>query len=353
MSPLAQFARAIARPVLPALAAFMFVHAPLATGNADADIVPLPPIPSGFDTLSSDQAMVGASPPPVAEAPVAKLAAEPAEVLEGPPVPLRPLDRLSTTDTKESAAQAADASKPITLDLKDADLRAALHTFAQFTGLNIVASEKVRGQVSMNLVAVPWRRAFDTLLEVNSLAMEQHGNVIWVAPLAELAAREKLRYETHARAADIEPLSSRTFVLRYVRAEDLRKMLTGSGSQRVLSKRGSAIADARTNLLFVTDLDACVQQIADLVALVDKATPQVMIEAKIVEGKAGLSRNLGVKLGVAPQSDPATGFAGGKDGVVYDLSAGPINCFDAATACRTHAVCRAGDAAAQYRAERA
>lgn len=179
MSPLAQFARAIAKPVLPALAALMSVHAPLAAGNADADIVPLPPISAGFDTSSSDHAMVGPSPPPVAEAPVAKLAAEPAEALEGPPVPLRPLDRLSTTDNEgKCRAQATDASKPITLDLKDADLRAALHTFAQFTGLNIVASEKVRGQVSMNLVAVPWRRAFDTLLEVNGLAMEQHGNVI-------------------------------------------------------------------------------------------------------------------------------------------------------------------------------
>lgn len=124
----------------------MFVHAPLAAGNADADIAPLPPIPASLDTSSSDHAMVGASPPPVAEAPVAKLAAEPAEALEGPPVPLRPLDRLSTTDTKKSAAQAGDASKPITLDLKDADLRAALHTFAQFTGLNIVASEKCAGR---------------------------------------------------------------------------------------------------------------------------------------------------------------------------------------------------------------
>lgn len=335
MSPRAQFFRGVARPVLSAAAiACLFAHASLAVGSDDAPVAPLPPLPAAFDELTTEQATTDAnllSEPPAPDVPAAKPAAEPPAApdtpLEGPPVPLRPVERLSDADPVSGGD-----GKTITLDLKNAELRATLHTFAQFTGLNIVASEKVRGQVSMNLVGVPWRRAFDTLLEVNGLAMEQHGNVIWVAPLAELAAREKLRYEAHARAADLEPLASRTFVLRYARAEDMRKMLSGSGSQRVLSKRGSAMADARTNLLFVTDLDARVRQIADLLALIDRPTPQVMIEAKIVEGEAGLSRNLGVKLNIAPQNDPASGFAGGKDGVVYDLSAGPLNGFDAATA---------------------
>ncbi|SAK94119.1 type II/III secretion system protein [Caballeronia calidae] len=330
MSFIAQLPRRFAGP---GAALLLCAHAALAAENADAIIAPLPPLPASFDGQPAGRLALDTTPPPVAQnadaTPAAKPAADPPdapEALEGPPVPLPKLERLS------SAAHETDSGKPITLDLKNADLSTALQALARFSGLNIVASDKVRGQVSMNLVAVPWRRAFDTLLEVNGLAMEQHGNVIWVAPLAELAAREKLRFEAHARAADLEPLASRTFVLRYSRAEDLRKTLTGTGSQRVLSKRGSAIADARTNLLFVTDLDARVQQIAELVALIDKPTPQVMIEARIVEGEAGLSRNLGVKLGVAPQNDPSTGFSGGKDGVVYDLSAGPINGFDAATA---------------------
>jgi type IV pilus assembly protein PilQ len=297
----------------------------------------LPPLPDSFDWQTTEQTGIDTSVPPkgvaadeteTQKAAAAAVTDKPeAESLEGPPVPLAPPVRLSNDPTTND-----DDGKPITLDLRNADLSAALQAFARFANLNIVASEKVRGNVSLNLVAVPWRRAFDTLLDVNGLAMEQHGNVIWVAPLAELAAREKLRFEAHARKADLEPLASRTFVLRYPRAEDVRKLLSGTGNQRVLSKRGSATADARTNLLFVTDLDARVRQIAELVALLDKPTPQVMIEAKIVEGEAGLSRNLGVKLGVAPQGDPAAGFAGGKDGVVYDLSAGPINGFDAATA---------------------
>ena len=100
----------------------------------------------------------------------------------------------------------------------------------EFTGLNIVASERVRGAVSLRLDKVPWRTAFDTLLDVNGLAMERHGNVIWVAPIADLAARERQRFEAHARAADLEPLASRTFELHYAHAEDVRRLLTGSGS---------------------------------------------------------------------------------------------------------------------------
>lgn len=314
---------------------------------AESAVPPLPPLP---DTLPTDQFAVDTSVPPVPAvalpepadaaaqdsgwvAPAEKAAApapDTAPALEGPPVPLPPLERLS--DASDLKGGKPDDGKPITLNLKNADLPAALQSFAKFSGLNVIASEKIRGLVSLNLVNVPWRRAFDTLLEVNGLAMERHGDVIWVAPLAELAAREKLRFEAHARAADLEPLASRTFVLRYPRADDVRKLLTGAGSQRVLSKRGSVMADPRTNLLFVTDLDARIAQIADLIARIDKPTPQVMIEARIVEGDTGFSRNLGVKLSMTSTGDSPHGIVGGKDGAVYDLSARPISGFDAATA---------------------
>lgn len=328
----------MARSMNLAVGAILLCH----TLTTQSAVPPLPPLP---DTLPTDQFAVDTSVPPVPTLPALDAAdgatqdsawlapmekpaaptpaADAIPALEGPPVPLPPLERLSQAKDSEG-----DAGKPITLSLKNADLPAVLQTFAKFSGLNIVASEKIHGVVSLNLVNVPWRRAFDTLLEVNGLAMERHGEVIWVAPLAELAAREKLRFEAHARAADLEPLGSRTFVLRYPRAEDVRKLLTGSGSQRVLSKRGSVMADSRTNLLFVTDLEARVAQIAELIARIDQPTPQVMIEARIVEGEAGFSRNLGVKLSMTAASDPARGLSSGG----YDLSARPISGFDAATA---------------------
>jgi type IV pilus assembly protein PilQ len=325
-----------------ALCALLLCRA-VAAQNA---VPPLPPIP---DTLPTDQFAVDTSVPPMpavsgaespagpdsawlapADKPSQTAAAPETPALEGPPVPLPPVERLSKAESGGNPA--TDDGKPITLHLKNADLGAVMNTFAKFSGLNIVASEKIRGLVSLNLIDVPWRRAFDTLLEVHGLAMERHGDVIWVAPLAELAAREKLRFEAHARAADLEPLGSRTFLLRYPRADDVRKLLTGSGSQRVLSKRGSVMADSRTNLLFVTDLEARIAQIADLIARIDKPTPQVMIEARIVEGEAGFSRNLGVKVSLTATGDSPRGIVGGKEGAVYDLSARPIAGFDAATA---------------------
>jgi len=253
--------------------------------------------------------------------------------LEGPPVPLAPLTRL-TTASPRSTADGLPPDRPISLNFRQAELGAVLNAFAQFTGLNIIASGKARATVTLHLDKVPWRTAFDTLLDVNGLAMERRGNVIWVAPLAELAARERQRFEAHARGADLEPLASRTFELHYAHAEEVRKMLTGSGNQRVLSKRGAVIADPRTNLLFITDLQARLDEIAQLVEAIDQPTRQVMIEARIVEGELGFSRNLGVKLSMAATSEDgsAIGVTGGKEGAIHDLSARPISGFDAATA---------------------
>jgi type IV pilus assembly protein PilQ len=253
--------------------------------------------------------------------------------LEGPPVPLAPLTRL-TTASPRSTSDGLPPDRPISLNFRQAELGAVLNAFAQFTGLNIIASGKARATVTLHLDKVPWRTAFDTLLDVNGLAMERRGNVIWVAPLAELAARERQRFEAHARGADLEPLASRTFELHYAHADEVRKMLTGSGNQRVLSKRGAVIADPRTNLLFITDLQARLDEIAQLVEAIDQPTRQVMIEARIVEGELGFSRNLGVKLSMAATSEDgsAVGVTGGKEGAIHDLSARPISGFDAATA---------------------
>lgn len=286
---------------------------------------------AGAAGRETDPARDAAQPPPAA-----RIETEPkrqdearTEPLEGPPVPLPPAARLST-----NASPSIPADSPITLHFQHAELGAVLGAFAKFTGLNIVASDKARGAVTLHLDNVPWRAAFDTLLDVNGLAMEQRSNVIWVAPLSELAARERQRFEAHARAAELEPLASRTFELHYAHAEELRKLLTASGNQRVLSKRGAAMADPRTNLLFVTDLDARLAQIAELIASLDRPTRQVLIEARIVEAEKGFSRNLGVKLSMLATNEDgkAIGVVGGKEGAIYDLSARPISGFDAATA---------------------
>lgn len=323
-------ARAIARHEVPPLPASVDSDA---TGEWAAN--PFAPEGDGADRpdIESGEANEarGATPEalPAGASNTGVVAGTAAEPLEGPPVPLPARQRLRDSGPK---ADGLPPDRPISLNFQRAELSAVLHAFAAFTKLNIVASERVRGQVTLRLDRVPWRTALDLLLEVNGLAMERAASVIWVAPAAELAARERQRFEAHARAAELEPLASRAFELHYARAEDIRRLLTGSGTQRALSKRGAAVADARTNLLFVTDLPGRLDQISGLVTMLDAPARQVLIEARIVEGDEGLSRELGVRLGVTPTNADGTarGVQGGKEGTVYDLAAGPLSGFDAA-----------------------
>ncbi|WP_237179818.1 type IV pilus secretin PilQ [Paraburkholderia sacchari] len=336
--------------VPPPLPAWSQVAVPVARYDAPP-LPPSPPLPAGGTQGESDappgwvanpfvpeNGAGAASLPGAAEGEGGNAAAQRAAVpatpeasppLEGPPVPLRPPARLSGAASDDDGLP---PNRPISLNFQRAELTADLHAFAQFTKLNVVASERVRGQVTLRLDRVPWRAAFDLLLVSNGLAMERTGSVIWVAPAADMAARERQLFEAHARAAELEPLASRAFELQYARAEDLRRLLTGSGTQRALSKRGAAVADTRTNLLFVTDLPARLDQIAGLIQRLDAPARQVLIEARIVEGDEGLSRELGVRLGLYPTNPDGVprGVHGDAAGAVYDLPAGPLSGFEAA-----------------------
>lgn len=259
--------------------------------------------------------------------------AAPLPTLEGPPIPLAPPARMSDAAARQPGD--ADDARRISLNLQGAGLAAAFDAIARFTGLNIVVGEQVRGTVTLRLNNVRWREAFDTLLDTHGLAMSRRGNVIWVTPATELAARERERFEMHARAADLEPLASRTFALHYPRAQDLQRLLAGATGQRLLSKRGAAAADPRTNLLFVTDLAPRLAQIAGLIDAIDRPSRQVRIEARIVEGEQGFSRNLGARVALRAQGRPssAEGASFTADARnALDLAARPLGGFDAATA---------------------
>ncbi|MGU7774056.1 type IV pilus secretin PilQ [Burkholderia sp. MR1-5-21] len=266
-------------------------------------------------------------PPPPEPAP----RTAPAPALEGPPIPLPPPARMSDAAARQPGDR--DDARRISLNLQGVGLTAAFDAFARFTGLNIIVGEQVRGTVSLRLNNVRWRDAFDMLLETHGLAMSRRDNVIWVTPATELAARERERYDAHARSADLEPLDSRTFVLHYPRAQDVQRLLTGAAGQRLLSRRGAAAADVRMNLLFVTDLAPRIAQIAALITAIDRPSRQVRIEARIVEGEQGFSRNLGARVALRAQGRPAAGEgAATADRTALDLAARPLAGFDAATA---------------------
>ncbi|MDN7935863.1 type IV pilus secretin PilQ [Burkholderia metallica] len=297
--------------------------------------VPGLPIPEGARDGADNAGGSDAGPPPFDQAARAALqpAAATAPGLEGPPIPLAPPARMGDAAARHPGD--ADDARRISLNLQGAGLAAAFDAFARFTGLNIVVGEQVRGTVTLRLNNVRWRDAFDTLLDTHGLAMSRRGDVIWVTPAAELAARERERFEMHARAADLEPLASRTFALHYPRAQDVQRLLAGATGQRLLSKRGAAAADSRTNLLFVTDLAPRVDQIASLIDAIDRPSRQVRIEARIVEGEQGFSRNLGARVALRAQQRPPSGegaaFTAGAHNAL-DLAARPLGGFEAATA---------------------
>ncbi|OXI91258.1 secretin [Burkholderia sp. AU33423] len=329
----------------------LVVWAGLTAASASASLPPLPavwpaasldtqvpglPLPQGVVDGADHTVSTEAGPPPFDQAARAALQAEaatPAPGLEGPPIPLAPPARMSDAAARQPGD--ADDTRRISLNLQGAGLAAAFDAFARFTGLNIVVSEQVRGTVTLRLNNVRWRDAFDTLLDTHGLAMSRRGNVIWVTPAAELAARERERFEMHARAADLEPLASRTFALHYPRAQDVQRLLAGATGQRLLSKRGAAAADPRTNLLFVTDLAPRLDQIASLIDAIDRPSRQVRIEARIVEGEQGFSRNLGARVALRAQERPPSGesamfMTGARNAL--DLAARPLGGFEAATA---------------------
>ncbi|MBN3784479.1 type IV pilus secretin PilQ [Burkholderia sp. Ac-20345] len=327
------------------------VWAGLSAAGASASLPPLPavwpaastdrpvpglPLPQGAVDGADNAVSTEAGPPPFDQAARAALQAEaaaPAPGLEGPPIPLAPPARMGDAAARHPGD--ADDARRISLNLQGAGLAAAFDAFARFTGLNIVVGEQVRGTVTLRLNNVRWRDAFDTLLDTHGLAMSRRGNVIWVTPAAELAARERERFEMHARAADLEPLSSRTFALHYPRAQDVQRLLAGATGQRLLSKRGAAAADPRTNLLFVTDLAPRLDQVASLIDAIDRPSRQVRIEARIVEGEQGFSRNLGARVALRAQERPPSGesgtFTAGARNAL-DLAARPLGGFEAATA---------------------
>ena len=203
---------------------------------------------------------------------------------------------------KEDPNRLTQGSRPgyrgerLSLNFQNVDVRALLQVIADFTNLNIVTSDTVQGKLTLRLKDVPWDQALDILMQSRGLDMRKNGNVVMIAPREELATKEKLTLESKQQIAEIEPLRTETFTLNYQTAEKIRDMLTDE-KQSVLSKRGSALADIRSNKLFVMDTPSRLDEVRQMIAQIDIPVRQVLIEARIVEADDRFSRNLGTKLG--------------------------------------------------------
>jgi type IV pilus assembly protein PilQ len=192
---------------------------------------------------------------------------------------------------------------PVSLDFQGADLRAVLRTFAEISGLNIVIDPSVAGTVDVALRDVPWDQALDIILRANKLGYLIDGTIVRIAPLTVLADEESQRRKLGEERALAGQLEVMTQTLSYAKAEELVALLTKSS----LSSRGTVQVDQRTNTLIITDLRDNISRARDLIITLDRAQPQVEIEARIVQTNKNYARTLGVQWGFGGNVTPALG----------------------------------------------
>ena len=188
------------------------------------------------------------------------------------------------------------AGEKLSLNFQNVEVRAVLQVIADFTGLNIITSDTVGGNLTLRLKDVPWDQALDIILQAKGLSKRKNGNVVLIAPTDELAAKEKLALEAQAAVSDLEPVRTESYSLSYAKADDLRKMFTDK-DQRILSKRGTATIDERTNTLFVQDTGGRLEEARRLIQQLDIPVRQVLIEARIVIADDKWGHQLGVRFG--------------------------------------------------------
>ena len=202
------------------------------------------------------------------------------------------------------------SGEKLSLNFQNIEVRSVLQVIADFTGLNIITSDTVTGNLTLRLKDVPWDQAMEIIMQNKGLTMRKSGNVIMVAPAEEVTAKEKAQLEAINAIEDLEPLRTEVFVLRYQKAEAFKNILTGSGTsggtggstgganKSILSKRGSAVMDPRTNTLFIQDTAKKLAEIQEIINKTDVAVKQVMIESRLVIADDKFAKSLGARFGI-------------------------------------------------------
>ena len=247
--------------------------------------------------------------PPPAPMPTPRPAAPPTSALAGESITLadQPEQAVEGFGSRElGGGDKVYYGEPMTLSLKDADIKDLLRSFAQLSGLNIIVQPGVSGTVTVEFVDVPWDQALEQILKINQLGYEIEGNVMRVAPISVL--REEAEEEQRLRSAQAQAVPLTTILKRvsYAEARDVERVLR-TGSNSVLSDRGTVIVDERTNTLIITELPQFINTVVAVIESLDIPEPQVMIEARIIETTKTFTRTLGIAWGFDAISSAATG----------------------------------------------
>jgi len=193
-------------------------------------------------------------------------------------------------DKKETAYE----GKAISLNFQDIPIRTVLQLIADFNGFNLVITDSVTGNITLRLDDVPWEQALDIILKVKGLGKRMTGNVLMIAPAAELSAKEREELESTQQVADLAPLYSEFIQINYAKAADIAAMLSGANAS-LLSTRGNVTIDARTNTLLIKDTTVVIDSIKEMITILDIPVRQVVIEARMVTVSDSVSEDLGVE----------------------------------------------------------
>ena len=210
---------------------------------------------------------------------------------------------LEISPVRDDAATRRNAKKayvgePISLNFQSIEVRAVLQLLADFTGKNLVAADTVTGNITLRLQNVPWDQALDIILTTKGLGKREDGNVMWIAPAEEIAAREQAEFEARQKLQDLAPLYTEFMPVNFAKAADIAALLKNQ-DHKVLTERGNATVDERTNTLIVNDTEQKLAEIRDLMKTLDVPVRQVLIESRIVNATTNFSKNLGVRFGAS------------------------------------------------------
>ena len=211
-------------------------------------------------------------------------------------ISVKPLSQKEVDKRKNEFSYVGDR---ISLNFQDIEVRAVLQLIADFTELNLVASDTVSGRITLRLQNVPWDQALELVLKTKGLDKRQVGNVLMVAPAAEIAERERQQIEANKQIAELAPLVSEFVRIRYASASDIVGLFKAGSEDggKLTSPRGSVVVDKRTNSLIITDTATKLAEIRELLTQVDIPVRQVMIEARIVIAQSDATKNLGIEWG--------------------------------------------------------
>lgn len=228
--------------------------------------------------------------------------------------------------------------KKISLDFQDIEVRRVLQLLADFTGINMVAADSVQGNITLRLKDVPWDQALDIILKTKNLDKRRNGSVIWIAPVTELIKAEEDEAKALAQSVKLAPIQTEYIQLNYTKVADVLKLLEDSRNPKgaeanrttnteslalesLLSLRGSAVADTRTNTLIINDTANNIDKIRKMIDLLDVSIKQVMVEARIVRATTDFTKEMGVKWGILSQGINKNNdlLVGGSDQTLWDL----------------------------------